>query len=597
MDIESYLGVPLKDSTGRVLGHLAAFDERPMPPEPQRLFVFRIFAARAAAELDRLGMERMLQESETRYRDLFEEAPIPYVFEDAQTRFVSANRAAMKLLGLRTEDVPGTIGLSLVAPTPENQQRVRTAFEDIRQGNERGLVEVELRRKDDGRPVWVQFWSRPEPDGKRTRTMLIDITDRVLAEREKARLEQQNLYLQEEIKSSRDFDEIVGRSPALTAVLENVRRVAPTDACALISGETGTGKELIARAIHSLSKRRDKPLVKLNCAALPSGLIESELFGHEKGAFTGAIARRVGRFELADGGTVFLDEVGELPLDVQVKLLRVLQEREFDRVGGGIPQRVDVRVIAATNRDLAKAVRQQQFREDLFYRLNVFPIQLPALRDRREDIPLLAHYLLKKYAMQIGKPMDGLSPEAMERLQAYPWPGNVRELENVIELRSDPRQRSDCSNRGGDVAGVGRSRKSRAAISCGRDFAHEPARGRAKPHPGRAEADKRADRWTWRGRPRPGTPSQHVAEPDEETRDFPHISRYIVAISWWPRHVVSLLACNPQSLFGLQARCPMQVPIRQVVTSAANKVGHVRHANRIACLADLTLGDDQYRPC
>ncbi len=375
----------------------------------------------------------MLQESEKRYRDLFDEAPIPYVLEDTQTRFVSANHAALKLLGLRAEDVPGTVGMSLVAPTSENQQRVQAAFEDIRQGKQCDLVELELRRKDDGRPVWVQFWSRPEPDGKYTRTMIIDITDRVLAERERARLEQQNAYLQEEIKSARDFEEIVGRSAALTAVLENVRRVAPTDACVLISGETGTGKELIARAIHSLSKRRDKPLAKLNCAALPSGLVESELFGHEKGAFTGAIARRVGRFELADGGTVFLDEVGELPLEVQAKLLRVLQEREFDRVGGGVPQRVDVRVIAASNRDLAKGVREKQFRADLFYRLNVFPIQLPPLRDRREDIPLLAHYLLNKYAMQIGKPMDGVSPETMKRLQAYPWPGNVRELENVIE--------------------------------------------------------------------------------------------------------------------------------------------------------------------
>lgn len=433
LGIQSYLGVPLTDSAGHVLGHLAVFDEQPMPPQPKRLLVFRLFASRAAAELNRLRMEQMLQESEKQYRDLFEEAPIPYVFEDTQTRFVSANRAALKLLGLRPEDVPGTVGMSLVAPGPENRDRVQAAFEDIRQGNERDLVELELRRKDDGRPVWVQFWSRPEPDGKHTRTMLIDITERVLAQREKARLEQQNFYLQEEIKSSRDFEEIVGRSPALVAVLESVRRVAPTDTSVLITGETGTGKELIARAIHSTSKRRDRPLIKVNCAAMPSGLAESELFGHEKGAFTGAIARRVGRFELADEGTVFLDEVGELSLDIQAKLLRVLQEHEFDRVGGRAPQHVDVRVIAATNRDLSAAVREKAFRDDLFYRLNVFPIELPPLRDRKSDIPLLAHYLLKKYAMQIGKPMDGISAETIERLQAYPWPGNVREMENVIE--------------------------------------------------------------------------------------------------------------------------------------------------------------------
>ncbi len=390
-------------------------------------------SALTSDEVNALRMEQKLKESENRYRDLFDEAPIPYVFEDTETRFVRANRAAMKLLGLRAEDVPGTVGLSLVAPTPDNQERLRAAFRDIRHGKESELVELELRRKDDGRPVWVQFWSRPEPDGKHTRTMIIDITDRVLAEREKVRLQQQNQYLQEEINSSRDFKEIVGRTPALAAVLENVRRVAPTDASVLITGQTGTGKELIARAIHSISKRRDQPLIKVNCAALPSGLVESELFGHEKGAFTGAIARRVGRFELADGGTIFLDEVGELSLDIQAKLLRVLQEREFDRLGGRTPQQVDVRVIAATNRDLASAVREKTFREDLFYRLNVFPIEIPPLRNRKEDIPLLAHYMLNKYAVQIGKPIDGISPETIERMQAYPWPGNIRELQNVVE--------------------------------------------------------------------------------------------------------------------------------------------------------------------
>src|SRR6516225_5412450 len=205
--------------------------------------------------------------------------------------------------------------------------------------------------------------------------MIVDITERVLMEQEKARLQQQNLYLQEEIKSAHNFEEIIGQGPALTAVLDNVRSVAATDATVLITGETGTGKELIARAIHSSSRRKEKPLIKVNCAALPGGLIESELFGHEKGAFTGAIARRVGRFELAEGGTLFLDEVGELPLEAQAKLLRVLQEREFERVGGTALLRADVRVLAATNRDLLQAVRDKTFREDLYYRLSVFPIQ------------------------------------------------------------------------------------------------------------------------------------------------------------------------------------------------------------------------------
>jgi transcriptional regulator with GAF, ATPase, and Fis domain len=216
-------------------------------------------------------------------------------------------------------------------------------------------------------------------------------------------------------------------------VLDHIRAVAPTDSSVLVMGETGTGKELIARAIHATSRRQDKPLIKLNCASLPAGLVESELFGHEKGAFTGAIARRIGRFELADGGTIFLDEVGELPLETQAKLLRVLQEREFDRLGGKSPQRVDVRVIAATNRDLAEAVRQKTFREDLFYRLNVFPIRLPPLCDRQDDVVLLANYFAEMCAARIGKPIDGISPETTARMRAYPWPGNIRELQNVVE--------------------------------------------------------------------------------------------------------------------------------------------------------------------
>jgi formate hydrogenlyase transcriptional activator len=433
LHIESYLGVPLMDMDGRVLGHLAVFDERPMPEEPRKLFIFRIFAARAAAELNRLRMEQMLKESEQRYRDLFDEAPIPYVYEDTDTRFVSANRAFMKLLGLKPEDVPGTIGMTLVAKTPENQKVIDEAFGDIRKGKERGFIELELRRKDDGRPVWVQFYSRPEPDGKHTRTMILDITDRVLAERERARLQQQNMYLQEEIKSTLHFDEIVGRSPALADVLENVRAVGPTDASVLVTGETGTGKELIARAVHSISRRKDKPLIKVNCAALPAGLIESELFGHEKGAFTGAIARRTGRFELADGGTIFLDEIGELPLEMQAKLLRVLQEGEIDRIGGKAPVPVDVRLIAATNRDLAQAVKDKTFREDLYYRLNVFPIRLPPLRERQADIPLLAHYFATRFASQLGKPIEGIEPQTVEQLVAYAWPGNIRELQNILE--------------------------------------------------------------------------------------------------------------------------------------------------------------------
>jgi formate hydrogenlyase transcriptional activator len=440
MAIESYLGVPLVARDGRHLGHLCVFDRRSMPAEPQQLLIFKIFAARAAAELERLRIEQSLIESEQRYRDLFEEAPIAYVLEDVDSRFIKANHAAIRILGLKPEEVAGTLGMSLVAETPENKRRIREALTSAGQGASVGGFVVELRRKDNGNPVWVQWWSKPEPNGKFTRTMIVDITERVLMEQERARMQEQarlraqNLYLQEEIKADHNFEEIVGQSVPLLHVLENVRRVAPTDASVLISGETGTGKELIARAIHSNSKRRDRPLIKVNCAALPTGLVESELFGHEKGAFTGAIARRIGRFELADGGTIFLDEIGEIPLEVQVKLLRVLQEREFDRVGGGkAPISVDVRVIAATNRDLLAAVREKKFREDLYYRLNVFPLRLPPLRERKADISLLAHFLVKKFATSIGKSIERISAEALERLDAYDWPGNVRELENVIE--------------------------------------------------------------------------------------------------------------------------------------------------------------------
>jgi PAS domain S-box-containing protein len=434
LGIQSYLGVPLRDAAdGRHLGHLAVFDERPMPPEPRRLFIFRIFAARAAAELQRLRMAQRLIESEQRFRDLYEEAPIAYIYEDLDSRFIRANRAACQLLGLNPQEVQATMGMSLLADAPDTKQKIAQALEGMRQGKEYAAVELELRRKDDGRPIWVQWWSKPEPDGLHTRTMLVDITQRVLIERAKHQLEEQNQYLREEIKQAYNFENIVGRSPAMAAALEDVRRVAPTDASVLITGETGTGKELIARAVHSASNRRDKPLIKVNCAALPAGLVESELFGHERGAFSGAIARRIGRFELAHGGTIFLDEIGEVPPQVQVKLLRVLQEREFERVGGNASIKADVRIIAATNRDLLACVKAGAFREDLYYRLNVFPIKLAPLRERAEDVPLLAQFLVSKCAARLGKPIDRVDERTMQCLLAYSWPGNVRELENIIE--------------------------------------------------------------------------------------------------------------------------------------------------------------------
>jgi formate hydrogenlyase transcriptional activator len=249
----------------------------------------------------------------------------------------------------------------------------------------------------------------------------------------KARLEKENVYLQEEIRTVHNFEEIVGSSPPLLALLQRVDQVAPTDSSVLIFGETGTGKELIARAIHDRSTRKNRPLVKVNCSAISAGLVESELFGHVKGAFTGAFERRIGRFELADGGTLFLDEVGELPLEMQVKLLRVLQEREFEPVGSNRSVRVDVRIIAATNRNLQEAIDAGTFRSDLYYRLNVFPLVVPPLRERQSDIPELAMFFVSRYARNVGKKIEAISTSATEKLKSYTWPGNVRELQNVIE--------------------------------------------------------------------------------------------------------------------------------------------------------------------
>jgi formate hydrogenlyase transcriptional activator len=252
-------------------------------------------------------------------------------------------------------------------------------------------------------------------------------------ERHAAELETQNVYLQEELKVERNFGEILGGAKVMQSVFRSIEMVAGTDSTVLLLGETGTGKELIARAIHDRSARRHAVMVTVNCGALPAGLVESELFGHEKGAFTGATQQKKGRFELAHNGTIFLDEVGELPLDAQVKLLRVLQEQELQRVGSTRPLKVNVRVIAATNRDLAHAVQRGAFRADLYYRLNVFPIHVPPLRERKEDVPLLAHHFVHEFARRMGRPMPRIIPRALERLIAYHWPGNVRELANVLE--------------------------------------------------------------------------------------------------------------------------------------------------------------------
>ena len=283
-------------------------------------------------------------------------------------------------------------------------------------------------RRADGEtfPVEATF-SRAETNGRALYTVFLrDVQER-------QRLRGLNLYLQEELRGSQAEGDLIGASQGLRAVMENVRQVAATEASVLLLGETGTGKEVIARAIHASSTRKDQALITLNCAAIPKDLVESELFGHEKGAFTGALARKLGRFELADKGTVFLDELGELPLDLQAKLLRVLQEGEFERVGGIETRRVDVRILAATSRDLARRARDGGFRADLYYRLNVFPITLPPLRHRKEDLPLLVQHFVRRYAEKYGKSIAAIPAHAMNALEAHDWPGNVRELQHVIE--------------------------------------------------------------------------------------------------------------------------------------------------------------------
>ncbi len=343
-----------------------------------------------------------------------------------------ANHAALEYLGVDINrwraEVPR---LGLVHP----DDRQHFLGERKKRFLEGAPHEYEARlRRHDGRFRWFLIRRNPLKDqrGHITRWYgtATDIEDRKRAEE---RLHQENVALREEVDKASMFEEIVGASPALRAVLSAVAKVAPTESTVLIAGETGTGKELIARAIHKSSPCSSRAFVSVNCAAIPPDLVASELFGHEKGAFTGALQRRLGRFELAEGGSIFLDEVGDLPAETQVALLRVLQEREFERVGGNQAVRADVRVIAATNRDLQTAIAAGTFRSDLFYRLNVFPIEIPPLRERREDIPLLVEYFVDRYASKGGKKIHSVSKKTLDLLQSYPWPGNIRELQNVIE--------------------------------------------------------------------------------------------------------------------------------------------------------------------
>jgi len=392
--------------------------------------VFQGFVGTGIDVTEHEELTKALRNSEAELRQILDLTPQLIAVYGPNRERLYVNRVALDYLGLTLEEW---------RQTPEHSAFVhpddRAREHDYSNRYGESVYELELRlRKADGSYRWFLARYNPVLDDTghvvRWYVALTDIDDRKRAEE---RLHQENVALREEIDRASMFEEIVGTSPALRLVLARISKVAPTDSTVLISGETGTGKELAARAIHRRSNRAARAFVSVNCAAIPRDLIASELFGHEKGAFTGALSRKIGRFELGDGGTVFLDEIGDLPLDLQVKLLRVLQEGEIERVGGTRVIKVDVRVIAATHRNLAKGVEEGYFRADLYYRLNVFPVQVPALRERKEDIPVLVRHFVLKYATRHGKRIETIPKPTLDALTAYGWPGNVRELANVIE--------------------------------------------------------------------------------------------------------------------------------------------------------------------
>jgi formate hydrogenlyase transcriptional activator len=462
---EGYVGAPMLDSAGRWLGLICAITKQPLRHPKRDEALLKIFATRAATELERKNYEDALAHSEERFRafvahgnegvvwvkleqplamDMPEDEQIEHAYQYAYVG--DCNDQAARLFGYASAEAMIGARLEVVSPRddPAQIERLRAG---IRSGWNLSQVERTLLGRDllmtrhgvieDGMLQSVWLTARDITALKQAEAEVLRLNEELKSHLEqltalKARLEQDNAYLLDEIRSEHNLGEMVGSSPKFRDLTERIQLVASTSATVMITGETGTGKELVARAIHNLSPRRSRPLVKVNCAAISAGLVESELFGHVKGAFTGATERRVGRFEYADGGTLFLDEVTELPLEIQAKLLRVLQEQEFEPVGSNRSVKVDVRLIAATNRNLAELVKDGRLRMDLYYRLLVVPVEVPPLRERRDDIPLLASHFVQRVSRQFGRHVERISERMMHELVAYNWPGNIRELENFL---------------------------------------------------------------------------------------------------------------------------------------------------------------------
>lgn len=433
----SYLGLPLLDTDGVVMGHISVLDTKPMPRDERAVSLFEVFAARAAAELRRLRTEQEVRAREEQLSTLLETAMDAILVLDVGLKIVRINQAAARVFGCTAEDMVGeSLHDFLVQDSARKAEAFARELENRPKGRQQLWVSQDFvaRRWDHSIFPAEATLSRFESQRQFFYTLILrNVDERLEAERQIQRLVQETEYLREEVRDLTGHGDLLGRSDCMRAVYSAIKQVARTGTTVLITGETGTGKELVARSIHRASDRTEKPLVMVNCAAVPANLIESEFFGHERGAFTGAVSRRDGRFTLANGGTIFLDEIGELPLELQAKLLRVLQEGEFEPLGGGRTIKVDVRVVAATNRDLKQMSVEGDFREDLYFRLNVFPIHIPALRERGRDVELLAESFAERLARRMGKRIAPMTQAQLQLLRSYNWPGNVRELQNVIE--------------------------------------------------------------------------------------------------------------------------------------------------------------------